>query len=118
MNLIKNFSVTTEDINLATKAFGKNISVITGKTLRSKPVPVTSNIMKMWKMWHTFLSYQQTCSALSRQLKKVLKFQVKEIMRLSKGPKIVKFERLQKQKMDFVLAYKCKLSYLLRIQTL
>ena len=40
MNLIRNNSITTEDVNLATKIFGQDISTIKGKTTRRKPLPV------------------------------------------------------------------------------
>jgi hypothetical protein len=47
MNLIKNNVVTTEDVNLATKAYGLDISGIKGKTTRQKPTTVESNIVKI-----------------------------------------------------------------------
>ena len=45
MSLIINIEVTTEDVNLAIKVFGPDIGAIKGKTTRSKPSPVTSNIV-------------------------------------------------------------------------
>ncbi len=39
MNLIKNNSVTTGDVNPATKAYGPDVGAIKGKTTRSKPTP-------------------------------------------------------------------------------
>jgi hypothetical protein len=47
MNLIKNNVVTTDDINLATKAYGPDVGGIKGKTTRNKPTPVTSNIVEI-----------------------------------------------------------------------
>jgi hypothetical protein len=47
MNLIRNNIVTTEDVNLATKAFGAEIGNIKGKTTRSRPKPVMSNIIEI-----------------------------------------------------------------------
>jgi hypothetical protein len=47
MNLIKNNVVTTEDVNLATKAYGADISGINGKTTRQKPTTVESNIVEI-----------------------------------------------------------------------
>jgi hypothetical protein len=43
MNLIRNNVVTTEDVNLATKAYGPDVGAIKGKTTRTKPTPVVSN---------------------------------------------------------------------------
>ncbi len=47
MNLIKNNQVTTDDVNLATNAFGPDVGAIKGKTTRSRPVPVTNNIVEI-----------------------------------------------------------------------
>jgi hypothetical protein len=47
MNLIKNNVVTTDDVNLATKAYGPDVGAIKGKTARIKPTPVTSNIVEI-----------------------------------------------------------------------
>jgi hypothetical protein len=47
MNLIKNNVVTTEDVNLATKAYGPDISGIKGKTTQQKPTTVESNIVEI-----------------------------------------------------------------------
>jgi hypothetical protein len=47
MNLIKNNEVTTTDVNLAEKIFGPDIGAIKGKTTRSKPTPVTSNLVEI-----------------------------------------------------------------------
>jgi hypothetical protein len=47
MNLIRNNQVTTEDVNLATKAFGHGIGTIKAKTTRSRPTPVTSNLVEI-----------------------------------------------------------------------
>jgi hypothetical protein len=43
MNLIKNNVVTNEDVNLAMKAYGPDISGIKGKTTREKPTTVIDN---------------------------------------------------------------------------
>jgi hypothetical protein len=47
MDLIKNNVVTTEAVNLATKAYGPDISGIKGKTTRQKPTTVKSNTVKI-----------------------------------------------------------------------
>ena len=47
MNLIRNNQVTIEDVNLATKAYGPDIGTIKGKTTRSRPAPVTSNLVEI-----------------------------------------------------------------------
>ena len=47
INLIKNNQVTTEDVNLATKAYRPNIGTIKGKTRRTRPTLVVSNIIKL-----------------------------------------------------------------------
>ena len=47
MNLVKNNMVTTDDLNLAVKAHGPDIGSIEGKTARSKPVPVISDIVEI-----------------------------------------------------------------------
>jgi hypothetical protein len=47
MNLIKNNVVTTEDVNLATKAYGPDISGIKGKTTRQKHITVESNTVEI-----------------------------------------------------------------------
>ena len=47
MNLIRNNVVTTADVNLATKTFGPDIGAIKGKTTRTRPVPVVSNIIEI-----------------------------------------------------------------------
>jgi hypothetical protein len=47
MNLIKNNVVTTDDINLATKAYGPDVGDIKGETTRGKPTPVISNIVEI-----------------------------------------------------------------------
>jgi len=39
--------VTTEDVNLAEKYFGPDVRSIKGKTTRTKPTPVTSNITEI-----------------------------------------------------------------------
>jgi hypothetical protein len=47
MNLIRNNTVTTKDINLAVKAFGPDVGDIKGKTMRSRPTPVSNNIIEI-----------------------------------------------------------------------
>jgi hypothetical protein len=47
MNLIRNNIVSTEDINLATKAYGDDIGQIKGKTTRKRPSPVVSNLVEI-----------------------------------------------------------------------
>jgi hypothetical protein len=47
MNLIKNNVVTTDDVNLATKACGPDVGDVKGKTARGKPTPVISNIVEI-----------------------------------------------------------------------
>jgi hypothetical protein len=47
MNLIRNNTVSTADVNLAAKTFGADVSNIKGKTTRRRPTPVTSNIIEV-----------------------------------------------------------------------
>ena len=47
MNLIKNNSITTEDINLAARAFGPDVAAIKGKTTRTNPAPAVSNLVEI-----------------------------------------------------------------------
>jgi hypothetical protein len=47
MNLIKNNVVTTDDVNLATKAYGPDVSGIKGKTTQKRPTTVESNIVEI-----------------------------------------------------------------------
>jgi hypothetical protein len=47
MNLIKNNVVITEDVNLAMKAYGPDISSIKGKTTRQKPTAVENNTVEI-----------------------------------------------------------------------
>ena len=47
MNLIRNEKVTTEDINLAEKAFGPDIGAIKAKTTRQAPTPAYSNVVEI-----------------------------------------------------------------------
>jgi len=47
MNLIKNNSVTTEDINLAVRAFVPDVATLKGKTTRTKPAPAVSNLVEI-----------------------------------------------------------------------
>ena len=43
MNLIKNNKVTTDNVNLATKAYGPNVGEMKGNNTRSRPTPVVRN---------------------------------------------------------------------------
>jgi hypothetical protein len=47
MNLIRNNTVATKDVNLAVKAFGPDVGDIKGKTTRSRPTPVSNNIIEI-----------------------------------------------------------------------
>ena len=47
MNLIKNNVVTTEDVNLSTKAYSPDVGGIKGKNTRSMPKTVVSNIVEI-----------------------------------------------------------------------
>jgi hypothetical protein len=47
MNLIKNNVVTTDNVNLATRAYGPDVSGIKDKTTRTKPMIVESNIVEI-----------------------------------------------------------------------
>lgn len=47
MNLIKNAQITTEDINLAEKAFGPDIGAIRGKITRRATVPAFSSVVEI-----------------------------------------------------------------------
>jgi hypothetical protein len=47
MNTIKNNPVTTEDVDIAKKIFGPDISSLKGKTTRRKPVPVIEDYIKI-----------------------------------------------------------------------
>ena len=47
MNLIKNNVVTTDDVNLALKAYGPDVGGIKGKTTRSRPTPVANNLVEI-----------------------------------------------------------------------
>jgi hypothetical protein len=47
MNTIKNNPVTTEDINIAEKIFGPDISSLKGKTTYCKPVPVIEDYIEI-----------------------------------------------------------------------
>jgi len=49
MMLIKNYSVTPEDNNLAAQAFGLNVATIKGKTTRTNLAPVVEILMNYWK---------------------------------------------------------------------
>jgi hypothetical protein len=49
MNTIKNCPATTEDINIAEKIFGKDISSLKGKSTRRKPKPVRQDLIEIPK---------------------------------------------------------------------
>ncbi len=49
MNVIKNCPVTTEDVNIAEKIFGKDISSLKGKSTRRKPKPVRADLIEIPK---------------------------------------------------------------------
>ena len=49
MNLIKNAEITTEDVNLAEKAFGPDIGNLKGKTTTRRPAPAFSNEIEIPK---------------------------------------------------------------------
>ena len=47
MNVIKNCPVTLDDIIIAERVFGKDVSALKGKTTRSKPVPVVKDYIEI-----------------------------------------------------------------------
>jgi hypothetical protein len=47
MNTIANCPVTTSDVDLAEKIYGKDIASITGKTTRRKPSPAVQNMVNI-----------------------------------------------------------------------
>ena len=47
MNLIKNMEITTEDVNLAEKAFGPDVGSMKGKSTRKSPIPAFSNVIEI-----------------------------------------------------------------------
>jgi hypothetical protein len=49
MNVIKNCPVTTEDVNIAEKIFGKYISSLKGKLTRRKPKSVRADLIEIPK---------------------------------------------------------------------
>ena len=49
MNVIKNCPVTTEDVNIAEKIFGKDISSLKGKSTRRKPKSVRADLIEIPK---------------------------------------------------------------------
>ena len=48
-NQIKDCPVTVQDINIATKVWGKDVAALKGKTTRCKPLPVATNLVKIPK---------------------------------------------------------------------
>eukprot|EP00957_Ditylum_brightwellii_P191449 14576133-Ditylum_brightwellii.AAC.1 len=49
MNLIRKNKVSTDNVNLAQKAFGPDVGAIKGKTTRSRPAPVMNNKIEIPK---------------------------------------------------------------------
>eukprot|EP00978_Attheya_sp_CCMP212_P000843 scaffold1766_cov39-Attheya_sp.AAC.3 len=49
MNIIKNCPVTTEDVNIAEKIFGPDVSSLKGKSTRRKPKPVRKDLIEIPK---------------------------------------------------------------------
>jgi hypothetical protein len=49
MNVIQNFPVTVEDVNISEKIFGPDMSSLKGKSTRRKPKPVRSNLIEITK---------------------------------------------------------------------
>ena len=49
MNIIKNCPVTTENVNIAKKIFGKDILSLKGKSTRQKPKPVRADLIEIPK---------------------------------------------------------------------
>ena len=47
LNLIKDNEVATKDANLAEKVYSPNAGSLKGKSARSKPVPVTDDIVEI-----------------------------------------------------------------------
>ena len=47
MNMIKNSEITTEDVNLAEKAFGPDVGALKSKTTRRKPAKAISNVIEI-----------------------------------------------------------------------
>jgi hypothetical protein len=47
MNAIKNCPVTTEDVNIAEKIFGTNMSSLRGKSTRRKSTPVREDSIEI-----------------------------------------------------------------------
>ena len=48
-NLIKNYPVTTEDVNMANRIFGPYISILKGRYTRPKPVQVVYDSIEIPK---------------------------------------------------------------------
>jgi hypothetical protein len=65
MNLINNNVVTTEDVNLAMRAYGPDISGIKGKTTRQKPTTVENNTVEIPE---ELLEIQQDLKVLSNEV--------------------------------------------------
>ncbi len=49
MNIIKNCPVTVDDINIAEKIFGPDVSSLKGKSTRQKPKPVREDLIEIPK---------------------------------------------------------------------
>ena len=47
VNMIRNCSVNTEDVNLADRACGRDVSIVEGKSARSSPKQINSNLIEL-----------------------------------------------------------------------
>ena len=47
LNQIQNFPVTVRDVEVAEQIYGKNLPTLKGKTFRSRPPPVSTEIIKI-----------------------------------------------------------------------
>ena len=52
MNIIKKYPVTTEDVNIAEKIFGPDLSSLKGKSTRRKPKPMRKDLVEIHIMKH------------------------------------------------------------------
>ena len=60
-NMIKNCPVTIEDIRIAEQVYGKDISVLKGKSVRTKPNPVVADVVKIPKAMKKELKHVELC---------------------------------------------------------